>query len=58
MPSLNICVVTPRSMADLALIKSGYYDVVPKATKDWDFALEIWQAAFQRYLIVGKPKPC
>jgi hypothetical protein len=58
MPSLNICVVTPRSMADLALIKSGNYDVVPKATKDWDFALEIWQAAFQRYLIVGKPKPC
>jgi hypothetical protein len=58
MPSLNICVVTPRSTSDLALIKSGNYAVVAKTSKDWDFALEIWQAAFQRYLIVGKPKPC
>jgi hypothetical protein len=58
MPSLDMCVVTPRSEADWGVIKSKNYDVIPKATKGWDFALEIWSAAFQRYLVVGQPKPC
>jgi hypothetical protein len=58
MPSLDLCVVTPRSVADLDVIKSRSYVVVPTGTKDWDFALEIWQTAFRRYLIVGNPKPC
>jgi hypothetical protein len=58
MPSLDMCVVTPRSEADWGVIRSKNYDVIPKATKGWDFALEIWSAAFQRYLVVGQPKPC
>jgi hypothetical protein len=58
MPSLDMCVVTPRSEADWGVIRSRNYVVIPKATKGWDFALEIWSAAFQRYLVVGQPKPC
>lgn len=58
MPSLDMCVVTPRSEADWGVIKSRNYDVIPKATREWDFALEVWSAAFQRYLVVGQPKPC
>jgi hypothetical protein len=58
MPSLDMCVVTPRSDADWGLIGSRNYDVIPKATQGWDFALDIWKAAFQRYLVVGQPKPC
>jgi hypothetical protein len=58
MPSLDMCVVTPRSDADWGLIRSKNYDVIPKATQGWDFALEIWHAAFQRFLVVGQPKPC
>jgi hypothetical protein len=58
MPSLDMCVVMPRSDADWGVIRSRNYDVIPKATKGWDFALEIWSAAFQRYLVVGQPKPC
>jgi hypothetical protein len=58
MPSLDMCVVTPRSEADWGVIRSKNYDVIPKGTRQWDFALEVWSAAFQRYLVVGQPKPC
>jgi hypothetical protein len=58
MPSLDMCVVTPESAADWGVIKSTNYDVIPKASKGWDFALEIWKAAFQRHLVVGQPKAC
>jgi hypothetical protein len=50
MPSLEMCVVTPRSEADLGVIKSGNYDVIPK--EQWDMPMQIWQAAFQRDLLV------
>lgn len=58
MPSMDICVVTPQSIADMGVINSKNYDVIPKGTEGWDFAVQIWQAAFQRWLIVGQPKPC
>jgi hypothetical protein len=58
MPSLDMCAVTPRSSADWDVIKSKNYDVILKASKDWDFALEIWKAAFQKYMVVGQPKAC
>lgn len=58
MPSLDMCVVTPRSDADWGVIRSRNYDVIHRETRGWDFALEIWKAAFQRYLVVGQPKPC
>ena len=58
MPSLDMCVVTPRSEADWGVIRSKNYDVIPKPSQGWDFALEIWKVAFQRYLVVGQPKPC
>jgi hypothetical protein len=58
MPSLDMCVVTPRSDADWGVIRSRNYDVIPRDSKEWNFALEIWKAAFQRYLVVGQPKPC
>ena len=58
MPSLEMCVVTPLSDADSGVIRSKNYNVIPKASEGWDLALEIWKAAFQRYLIVGQPKPC
>jgi hypothetical protein len=57
-PSLDMCVVTPRSDADWGVIRSRNYDVIANATQGWDFALEIWKAAFQRYLVVGQPKAC
>ena len=58
MPSLDMCVVTPSSEADWGVIKSRNYDVIGKASRGWDFALEIWKAAFQRYMVVGQPKRC
>jgi hypothetical protein len=58
MPSLEMCVVTPGSSADWGVIRSKNYDVIPKASEGWNFALEIWKAAFQRYLLVGQPKAC
>ena len=58
MPSLDMCVVTPRSSADLGVIRSKNYDVILRASEGWDFALEIWKAAFQRYLVIGQPKAC
>jgi hypothetical protein len=58
MPSMDMCVVTPRSSPDMGVINSRNYDVIPKASRGWEFAMEIWKAAFQRWLIVGQPKPC
>jgi len=58
MPSLDMCVVTPRSDADWGVIRSGNYDVIAQASEGWEFAREIWKAAFQRYLVVGQPKAC
>jgi len=58
MPSLDMCVVTPSSEVDWGVIKSRNYDVIGKASRGWDFALEIWKAAFQRYMVVGQPKRC
>jgi hypothetical protein len=64
MPSLDMCAVTPRSAADWRVIRSGHVSDVSKtasagkSSSDWDFVLEIWSAAFQRHLIVGKPKAC
>jgi hypothetical protein len=58
MPSLDMCVVTPRSEADWGVIRSRNYDVIPEASKEWDFALQIWNAAFQRYMLVGHSKAC
>jgi hypothetical protein len=58
MPSMDMCVVTPQSRADMGVINSKNYDVIPKGTEGWDFATQVWQAAFQRWLIVGQPKPC
>jgi hypothetical protein len=50
MPSLDLCVVTQRSEADVGLLKSGDFDVIP--TDQWGMALQIWRAAFQRDLLV------
>lgn len=58
MPSLDMCVVTPSSDADWGVIKSRNYDVIGKASRGWDFALQIWKAAFQRYMVVGQPRRC
>jgi len=58
MPSLDMCVVTPRSAGDWGIITSKNYDIIPKASRGRGFALEIWQAAFQRYLVVGQPRAC
>lgn len=58
MPSLDMCVVTPQSAADWGVITSKNYDLIPKASEGWNFALEIWKAAFQRYLVVGQPTAC
>jgi len=49
-PSLDLCVVTQRSEADVGLLKSGNFDVIPK--EQWSMALQIWRAAFQRDLLV------
>jgi hypothetical protein len=58
MPSLDTCVVTPRSDADWGVIRSRNHDVIPKALQGWGFALENWKAAFQRYLVAGQSKAC
>jgi hypothetical protein len=58
MPSMDMCIVTQQSSADMGVINSRNYDVIPKGTEGWDFATQIWQAAFQRWLSVGQPKPC
>jgi hypothetical protein len=42
----------------LGVIRSKNYDVILRASEGWDFALEIWKAAFQRYLVIGQPKAC
>ena len=52
MPSMSMCVVTSDSGADLGVIASKEYDVIPRDLQGWDFALQIWSAAFQRYMIV------
>jgi hypothetical protein len=49
-PSLELCVVTPQSETALAVIKSGDYDVIPK--DEWNMAMQMWQTAFQRDLLV------
>ena len=58
MPSLDSCVVTSNSQADRGVIASKNYDEIAKGSGSWDFAIEIWNAAFSRYMIVGKPKSC
>lgn len=58
MPSMDMCVVTPESTTDIGVIKSQNYDVIDKSSPNWNFAQDIWKAAFQRYLIVGKPRRC
>ncbi len=58
MPSMDMCVVTAESSADMSLIGSKKYDVIEKSSPDWNFAHDIWKAAYQRYLIVGEPRRC
>jgi hypothetical protein len=58
MPSMNMCVVTPDSERDLGVIKSRNYDSIKKGSEDWKFGIEIWKAAFARYMIVGKAIAC
>ncbi len=58
MPTLDLCVVTSNSKADLSLLNTKSFSVVVKASTQWELALEIWKAAFERYMIVGQPKSC
>lgn len=58
MPSMDMCIVTPDSEQDPGVIRSKNYDAIKKGSDRWSFALEIWKAAFARYMIVGKPTRC
>ena len=56
LPSLDMCLVTTNSTADMELMRNGVLQAVPRSQRS--FAMQIWQAAFAKYITVGSPRVC
>ena len=58
MPSMDICEVTPQSKRDVDIFTARASHHLVRGSREWKFAEEAWQIAFERYLVVGRPQRC
>lgn len=58
MPTMDMCVVTPRSKRDMDISQPEASHHLIKGSPEWKLAEDIWENAFQRHLIVGEPQRC
>lgn len=58
MPTMDMCVVTPRSKRDMDISQPEASHHLIKGSPEWKLAEDIWDNAFQRHLIVGEPQRC
>jgi len=57
-PSLDICGVMSDSKSDIDILNSNMTSTIKKNSRDWNMALDIWQTAFDKYMLTGAPTHC